>query len=180
MNRFNLPHIETVNILADFWKGFWKSLELPSKPVARYRSPTIILQRKFRQDLYSQGPNSFISVKKSINLQPWDKLLQQVFVNIFNHGKCLFWGFVLLLLLLFPFFGCPTAYGVPRPGVCYELPLAAYATATATREPLNHCGGLGIKPASWCCRDAANSVAPQWEGLGVGGCVGCAFLSVCF
>lgn len=36
--RVTLPHIETVSILADCWKGFWKSLGLPLGPVAHFRS----------------------------------------------------------------------------------------------------------------------------------------------
>ena len=33
----------------------------------------------------------------------------------------------------------------------------------AMLDPLTHCAGLGIKPASQCSRDAADPVAPQWE-----------------
>ena len=35
------------------------------------------------------------------------------------------------------------------------------AAAVAAPDPLTHCAGLGIKPASWCCRDAADPIAPQ-------------------
>ena len=28
-----------------------------------------------------------------------------------------------------------------------------------------HCAGLGIEPVSWCCRDAFDPIAPQWELL---------------
>ena len=37
--------------------------------------------------------------------------------------------------------------------------------AVATPDPLTHCAGLGIEPASWCCRDATNPGAPQQELL---------------
>ena len=30
-------------------------------------------------------------------------------------------------------------------------------------DPLAHCAWPGIKPASWRCRDASDSVVPQWE-----------------
>ena len=38
-----------------------------------------------------------------------------------------------------------------------------YPTAMATPDPLTHCAGLGIKPTSWCYRDAADPVVPQQE-----------------
>ena len=28
---------------------------------------------------------------------------------------------------------------------------------------LTHCAGLGIEPASWHCRDAANPIVPRWK-----------------
>ena len=37
------------------------------------------------------------------------------------------------------------------------------AAATAKLDPLTHCGRLGIKPASWCYRDAADHLVPQRE-----------------
>ena len=33
----------------------------------------------------------------------------------------------------------------------------------ATQSLLIHCAWMGIEPASWCCWDMANPVAPQWE-----------------
>ena len=38
-----------------------------------------------------------------------------------------------------------------------------YAATVATLDPLTHGAGPGIKPLSWCCRDATNPIAPQWE-----------------
>ena len=38
-----------------------------------------------------------------------------------------------------------------------------YATAAATWDPLIHCAGPGMEPASLCCRDTTDPVAPQWE-----------------
>ena len=40
------------------------------------------------------------------------------------------------------------------------------ATAVAALDPLTHCAGLGIEPASWSCRDALNPIVPQQELLG--------------
>ena len=36
-----------------------------------------------------------------------------------------------------------------------------YLAAAAVLDPLTHCAGPGIKPASWSCRDAIDPVAPQ-------------------
>ena len=30
--------------------------------------------------------------------------------------------------------------------------------AAATQDPLTHCAGLGMEPASWCCRDTADPI----------------------
>ena len=38
-----------------------------------------------------------------------------------------------------------------------------WATAVIQAGSLTQCAWLGIKPASWCCRDAANPDAAQWE-----------------
>ena len=40
-----------------------------------------------------------------------------------------------------------------------------YATAMAKPDPLTHCAGLGIEPASWCCRDATDPVTALGEFL---------------
>ena len=54
------------------------------------------------------------------------------------------------------------AFGVPRPGIRSELQLQS-ATAAAMPNPLTYCARLGIEPASWCRRDPADPIAPQWE-----------------
>jgi len=51
------------------------------------------------------------------------------------------------------------AYGVPGPGITSEPQLQPKL------GPLTHCTRLGIEPVSWCCRDAADPVAPQQELL---------------
>ena len=63
------------------------------------------------------------------------------------------------------FFGCFKPYGVARPGdqLDPQATVAAYAMAVAMPDPLTHCARLGIKPASWHCRDTANPVVPQQE-----------------
>ena len=58
------------------------------------------------------------------------------------------------------FFGCPEAYGVPGPGIQFELELQPTATNV---QPLTHCTRLGIEPEFWHCRDTANPTAPLWE-----------------
>ena len=42
-----------------------------------------------------------------------------------------------------------------------------YATAAAKKDPLTHCPGLGIEPASQRSRDTANPIVPQQELWGV-------------
>lgn len=42
-----------------------------------------------------------------------------------------------------------------------QAAVATYTAAMATPNPVTHCAGLGIEPAPWCCRDAANPIAPQ-------------------
>ena len=41
-------------------------------------------------------------------------------------------------------------------------------TAAVMPDPLTHCVGLGMEPVSWCCRDTANPIVPQWELLSLG------------
>ena len=43
------------------------------------------------------------------------------------------------------------------------MAVSTYDVAAAMPDPLTHCAGLGIEPATWFCRDAADSVALQWE-----------------
>ena len=48
-----------------------------------------------------------------------------------------------------------------------QIPAAGttYAAAVATQDPFTHSVGPGIQPASWCCRDAAESTVPQRDLL---------------
>ena len=48
-----------------------------------------------------------------------------------------------------------------------QATVATCITAMTVLDPLTHCAGPGIKPVSWCCRDVADPVAPQWELLSV-------------
>ena len=41
--------------------------------------------------------------------------------------------------------------------------VVTYATAVTMLKPLPHFTSQGIEPVFWCCRDAADPVAPQWE-----------------
>ena len=59
----------------------------------------------------------------------------------------------------FFFFFRPSVYGVPGPGI------GSKPQVQLIPDPLTHCAGLGIEPASWCCRDATNPGAPQQELL---------------
>ena len=40
-----------------------------------------------------------------------------------------------------------------------------YAVALATLDPLTHCAGPGIEPASCYCTDTADPIVPQQELL---------------
>ena len=68
---------------------------------------------------------------------------------------------------LFLFFGRFEPYGVAGPGDQLDprATVAACAMAVAMPDPLTYCVRLGIKPASWHCRDTANPVVPQEEPL---------------
>ena len=65
----------------------------------------------------------------------------------------------------FFFFGCPTAYGVPRQGIRGSDPShscnLSYSCDNARSS--THCAGLGIEPVSQCSRDTADLIAPQQE-----------------
>ena len=63
---------------------------------------------------------------------------------------------------LFFFFGCLSAYGVPRPGIRSEPQLQPDATA-AMPDPLTHCVRTGIEPVFLHCRDATDPLGPQQE-----------------
>ena len=64
--------------------------------------------------------------------------------------------------ILFYFFGCPTAYGIPGLVIRSELQLQP-RPQLCNAGSFNPLCQAGIKPASWCCRDIANLVAPQQE-----------------
>ena len=57
------------------------------------------------------------------------------------------------------------AYGVPGPGMRSEPYLQPYKAALAMQDPLTHCARPRIEPASWHCRDAADSIVPQGNSL---------------
>ena len=44
-----------------------------------------------------------------------------------------------------------------------QATVVIHTSATAMLDPLTHCAGLGIEPASWYGRDAANPLEPQRE-----------------
>ena len=56
--------------------------------------------------------------------------------------------------LFFFSFGCPAAYGVPRPGIRSEPQLQLMPQP----DHLTHCAGPGIEPVSWHCKDGANPI----------------------
>ena len=47
-----------------------------------------------------------------------------------------------------------------------QAAVATYSATVATSDPLTHSAGLGIEPASCCCRDTAHPVVPQRGFLG--------------
>jgi len=58
------------------------------------------------------------------------------------------------------FFVCPLAHGSNRrPSHHCDL-----------QDPLTNCARPGVEFVSWCCRDTANPVVPQWELLFFAGC----------
>ena len=59
--------------------------------------------------------------------------------------------------LFFFFFGCPRAYGFPRPGI--------RSGHCCNSRSLTHCVGLGVEPASQCSRDTSDLIGPQQELL---------------
>ena len=46
-----------------------------------------------------------------------------------------------------------------------QAAVATCAAAVAMLDPLTHCAGLGIKPASWHCGDTANPIVSQQKLL---------------
>ena len=63
----------------------------------------------------------------------------------------------------FLFFGFPSEYAVPAPGIRSQLQLRPAATPAKMPDPLTHCARPGIKPESWRGRDTVDPVAPEWE-----------------
>ena len=62
--------------------------------------------------------------------------------------------FAVQVTYFFPFlFPTLQHYGILRPGDHTRATVAAYTTAAAVPDPLTHCAGLGIEPASWCYRE---------------------------
>ena len=43
--------------------------------------------------------------------------------------------------------------------------VVTYAASKAMLDPLTHCAQLGIKPLSWCCRDATHPIAVETLSL---------------
>ena len=67
-----------------------------------------------------------------------------------------------LSLFFFLFLSAPQHIYFPGQG-SFDQILAAvvtYDTAVETQDPLTHCAGLRIEPASQCCRNAAVTVVP--------------------
>lgn len=62
----------------------------------------------------------------------------------------------------FFFFGRPSAYGVPRPGIGFQ-PQLQPEPQLWQRWILNPLHQTGIKPASQSSRDATNPIVPQRE-----------------
>ena len=71
-------------------------------------------------------------------------------------------SFFFFFFFFFFYFWPLHTYGVPRPGIRSEVQLPSIPQLQP-RLALTHCGGLGIKPASRCCREAADTTAPQQE-----------------
>ena len=53
----------------------------------------------------------------------------------------------------------PVVFGVPARDQIQDT-MVTYAAASTMQDPLTHYTGLGIEPASWCCRDAADPIVP--------------------
>lgn len=67
-----------------------------------------------------------------------------------------------MFVLVFSFFGTPTAYGVPRPGIRSELQWQPKPELWQCRS-LTHYARLEIEPASQYSQDTADPLAPQPE-----------------
>ena len=92
----------------------------------------------------SLGDLAFSSAGYNSDMGLWDKASPCLFILIFR---------------------CPEADGVPPVRGQIRGAGASYATAAAAPDPLMHCAGPGIEPASWPCRGAPYSIAPPRELL---------------
>ena len=77
------------------------------------------------------------------------------FIECLKGTEDRFEAIIAVISILF-FFGHPTAYGVPRPGI----DPSSSCNLCNTRS-LTYCARLGLEPASQCSRDAAETIAPQ-------------------
>ena len=79
-------------------------------------------------------------------------------------------SFFSFFLFLFLFCWLPCGIWSSRARGQSQAAAAICAMAVATPDPLTHCPGPAIKPASWRCRDPANPMAPQWDLPGPHSC----------
>ena len=84
----------------------------------------------------------------------WERGLHAVFLSCFLKSFA--------FLFFFFFFGCPLAYGVPRPGIRSQPQLQPSPSA-AMLDLLTYCVELGMDPVSWCCRDTPHTIVPPQE-----------------
>ena len=94
----------------------------------------------------------FIAVKHSI----WWSYL-----DLFNHSSIGGHFNHLWVFLFFGFFGPPRGIWSSQARDQIRATVSTHATAAAMPDPLTHCVSLGLKPASWHCRDAADPIVPQ-------------------
>ena len=72
--------------------------------------------------------------------------------------------FLVCFVFCFFFFGHPMAYGVPGPGNRSKLQLwPVLLPPQCLIRSFNPLCQAGVRPASWCCRDATDPVMPQGE-----------------
>ena len=109
-------------------------------------------------------------------------LMPSNFIYVFTNGRTFLFFFQdkgnvynsLIFFLSFPFLPFPSLFlSLPvslsffcHPCWARDQILAAvvtYTAAVAVPDPLTHCVGPEIKPGSWCCRDAVEPIASQWE-----------------
>ena len=59
----------------------------------------------------------------------------------------------------------PQTYGSSWVRDQIRATVATYIAAATTQDPLTECARPGLEPVSWCCKDATDPIAPQWELL---------------